>query len=139
MNILLLNKMLKSTRIIAIISYLLIILAGDMIALPFICWLLFTIFDFGNIDQILAIFGIIGINLNFIKCKNNIWITILSFFLMLSPIIGRMLQVPIKLFKYLTFEIPLAIFIFTYLTFIIWNARQKNYNKINYASNFNRS
>ena len=84
------------SRIISIISYLFIILAGEMIGIPFILWLIFTIFDFGNIDQIFAICGIIGISLNFTKWKNNIGITILSFFLMLSPLISRMVQVPIQ-------------------------------------------
>lgn len=98
-----------------------------MIGLPFICWLLFTVFDFGNIDQIFAIFGVIGIILNFTKWKNNVWITTISFILMLSPIIGRMFQVPLKLFDYLQFEIPFAIFVIGYLTYIILNAKQKNY------------
>ena len=120
--------MIKYIRIISIISYFLIILSGQMIGLPFICWLLFTFFDFGNIDQIFAIFGIIGIILNFTKWKNNILITILSYFLMLSPIISRMVQVPLKLFDYLSFEIPLSIFTIGYLTFIILNVKQKNYS-----------
>ncbi|VDH15465.1 Uncharacterised protein [Algoriella xinjiangensis] len=115
----------KSIRIISITSYFLIILAGQMIGLPFICWLLFTVFDFGNIDQIFAICGIVGISLNFTKWKNNIGITILSFFLMLSPLISRIVQVPIKMFNYLSFEIPLTIFIIGYFTFIFLNAKKK--------------
>jgi hypothetical protein len=115
----------ETTRTISIISYLIIILAGEMIGLPFILWLVFTIFDFGNIDQIFAIFGIIGIVLNLSKWKNKILVTILSFILMLSPLISRLLQVEMEKFGYLAFQIPLTIFIVTYLIFIIINIKEK--------------
>ena len=93
-------------RTTSIISYLLIILAGQMIGLPFILWLIFTTFDFGNIDQLFAIFGLVGIILNLTKWKTNIILTIISFILMLSPIISRLVQVPIEMFNYLAFQIP---------------------------------
>lgn len=113
------------TRTISIISYLIIILAGEMIGLPFILWLVFTVFDFGNIDQIFAIFGITGIVLNLSKWKNKILITIISFILMLSPLISRLSQVEMEKFNYLAFQIPLTIFIITYLIFIIINIKEK--------------
>ena len=113
------------SRIISIISYLFIILAGEMIGIPFILWLVFTIFDFGNIDQIFAIFGVLGVGLNFSKWKNKILITIISFILMLSPIIARMSQVGIEKFDYLAFQIPLTFFIVSYLLFIIINIKEK--------------
>lgn len=112
-------------RTISIISYLLIILAGQMIGLPFILWLIFTVFDFGNIDQLFATLGLIGIILNLTKWKTNIIVTFLSFLLMLSPIISRLVQIPIEMFNYLAFQIPLTIFIITYLTYIIINIKEK--------------
>ena len=120
-------KITNSIRIISIISFCLIIIAGEMIGIPLIFWLIISAFYIGNIDQIFAILALIGIILNFTKWKNRISITILSFVFMLSPIISRMVQVPIKMFDYLSFEIPIIIFIITYLTFIILNAKQKNY------------
>lgn len=51
-------------RYTSIISYLFIILMGQMIGLPFIFWLLFTAFDFWNIEQIFAILGLLGAILN---------------------------------------------------------------------------
>lgn len=96
---------------------------GQIMGLPFICWLLFTMFDIGNNDQVFAILGVLGILLNFTKWKHKNSITILSFFLMLSPLISRMIQVPLDLFNYAAFEIPLFIFIVGYITFIILNAR----------------
>lgn len=117
-------------RTISIIFYLSIILSGSMIGLPFVLWLVFTMFNFGNIDQIFAILGVIGVGLHFTKWKNNILITIVSFFLMLSPLISRLLQVEIEKFNYLAFKIPLAIFIITYLLFIILNiVEEKKYFK----------
>ena len=118
-------------RTISIIFYLSIILFGDMIGLPFIFWLVITIFDFGNLDQIFAILGVIGVGLHLSKWKNNILITIISFLLMLSPLISRLVQVEIEKFNYLAFKIPLAIFIVTYLLFIILNIiEEKKYCKI---------
>lgn len=114
----------KATRATSIISYLFIILTGQMIGMPFVYWLIFTAFDFGNIDQLFAIFGIVGIILNITKFRNKILITIISFLLMLSPIVSRLIQVPLEKFNYLAFQIPLAIFIITYLALIIINAKQ---------------
>lgn len=113
------------SRMISIISYLIIILAGEMIGIPFVLWLVFTIFDFGNIDQIFAILGIIGVGFNFSKWKNKILITIISFIFMLSPLFSRFLQVGIEKFDYLAFQIPLTFFILTYSLFIILNIKEK--------------
>lgn len=112
-------------RTTSIIFYSLIILAGWTSGIPFILWLIFTVFDFGNIDQIFAICGLLGIILNLTKWGTEILVTILSFLLMLSPIISRLVQVPIEMFNYLAFQIPLTIFIITYLTYIIINAKEK--------------
>lgn len=43
---------------------------------------------------------------------------------MLSPLISRMVQVPIELFSYLAFQIPLTIFIVSYSILILINARE---------------
>lgn len=108
-------------RIIALISYLLIVFAGQMIGLPLFCWLIFTSYDFGNIDQLFAIFGIIGFVVNLSKWKNNKLLTIVSFILMLSPVISRLVQMPIETFNYFAFQIPLIIFVITYLLFVVTN------------------
>jgi hypothetical protein len=118
-------RMKNGIRITSIISYCLIILAGQMIGLPFILWLLFTAFQFGNIDQLFALLGIVGIILNFTKWKTKIFVTVQSFLFMLSPIVSRLVQVPIEKFNYLAFQIPLTIFILTYITYIIINAKDK--------------
>jgi hypothetical protein len=118
-------RMKNGIRITSIISYFFIILAGQMIGLPIILWLLFTAFQFGNIDQLFALLGLVGIILNFTKWKTKIFVTMLSFLLMLSPIVSRLVQVPMEKFNYLAFQIPLAIFILTYITYIIINAKDK--------------
>lgn len=118
-------KTLSFIRLISVFSYLFIILAGEMIGIPFICWLLFTIFDFGNIDQVFAVLGIAGIVLNFLPWRNQVLITLLSFIMMLSPIISRMVQVPLEEFNYITFKIPVFLFLVCYLIFIILNAKKE--------------
>ncbi|AZA80136.1 hypothetical protein EG347_03030 [Chryseobacterium sp. G0186] len=117
--------MINLLRITSIISYLIIILAGQMMGLPFILWLLFTAFDFGNIDQIFAIFGTLGVILTMTKWKNKTSITILSFLCMLSLLVSRMVQNPIEKFNYMAFKIPFSIFIISYLVFIILNDKNQ--------------
>lgn len=112
-------------RVSSLIAYSLIILAGEMIGAPFFLWLLFTVFDFGNIDQIFAILGVIGVILNFTKWRNEVAITIISFLLMLSPLVSRLLQVPLQKFNYWMFQVPVGIFIITYIIFIAANTIQK--------------
>ena len=68
----------KTLKIISLISYSLIILAGQMIGLPLLLWLVWTSFEFGNSDQIFAIFGLIGLLLIFTKYYKRRIIKILS-------------------------------------------------------------
>lgn len=111
-------------RYTSIIFYMFIILMGQMIGLPFIFWLLFTCFDFWNIEQIFAVLGLLGIILNVTGWKNKVSVTILSFMMMLSPIMSRIMQTPIEKFNYFAFKIPLFLFIIFYLIFIILNAKK---------------
>jgi len=92
---------------------------GEMIGIPFLMWLMFTGFDFGNIEQIFAIFGLAGIILSFTKYWKLRIVKILSFILLISPLIKRMTEIPIEKFNYLAFQIPLVIFVITYLILII--------------------
>ncbi|WP_299521822.1 hypothetical protein [Winogradskyella sp.] len=119
-------------KIISLTSYSLIILMGQMIGLPFILWLIFTSFDFGNSDQIFAISGLIGIIINFTKYGKPTLGKILSFVLMILPIVRRMTEIPIEKFNYLTFQIPLLIFVIAYLIYIIKPNRNKKtaYNNV---------
>jgi len=106
-------------KIISLTSYSLIILMGQMIGLPFIFWLIFTSFEFGNSDQIFAVLGLIGFVLNFTNYGKQRIGKILSFILMISPIVRRMTEIPIEKFNYLSFQIPLLIFLIVYLIYII--------------------
>ena len=111
-------------RYTSIISYLFIILMGQMIGLPFIFWLLFTAFDFWNVEQIFAVLGLLGIILNVTRWKNKVPITILSFMMMFSPIMSRIMQTPIEKLNYFAFKISLFLFIVCYLIFIVLNAKK---------------
>ncbi|WP_435139524.1 hypothetical protein [Formosa sp. A9] len=115
----------KTLKIISITFYSLIILMGQMIGLPFIFWLIFTSFEFGNSDQIFAVLGLIGVILNFTKYKKFRLGKVLSFVLMLAPIARQMTEIPIEKFNYLAFQIPLLIFVITYLIYIL----KQNENK----------
>lgn len=122
----------KALKIISLISYSLIILTGQMIGIPFLLWLVWTSFEFGNSDQIFAVFGLIGLLLIFTKYYKQRIIKILSFVLMLTPIVRRLTEVPLEKFNFLAFQIPLIIFILTYLILIIKpnNEQKTGYNTV---------
>ncbi len=98
---------------------------GQTIGLPLILWLILTSFDFGNSDQIFAISGLIGLIMNFTKYGKLTLGKILSFILMILPIARRQTEIPIEKFNYLTFQIPLLIFVTVYLIYIIKPNRNK--------------
>lgn len=119
----------KTYRIIAIVSYLLIMLAGQMIALPFFFWLAFTLFDFGNIDQLFALLAVVGlvticINHNKTRTSKVLLLDLLCFLLLASPLVGRMAVVPLELFNYLAFIIPTSLFTLFYTVSLFFGCRQ---------------
>jgi len=105
-------------KTIAFCSYACIILMGDFIGIPFICWLAWTSFDVGNNDQVFAVLGLIGSILLFTNYYRYRVLKILCLGLMLTPIGRRLTEVPIEVFNYQSFKIPLLIFIITSLILI---------------------
>lgn len=124
----------KIYRVIAVISYLLIMLMGQMIALPFFLWLAFTLFDFGNIDQLFAFFAVVGlvticINHDKPRTSKVLAVDVLCFILLASPLIRRMTAVPLELFNYLAFIIPAALFALFYMASLFFGCRQYSHIK----------
>ncbi len=119
----------NTLKLISLMSYSLIILTGQIIGLPFLFWLLWTSFEVGNSDQIVAVLGLIGTIIVFTKLFEIRIMKILSFGLMITPILKRLVEVPLEKFNYLGFQIPLSIFIITYLILIFMpNNKTKNLN-----------
>ena len=102
---------------------------GQMIALPFFFWLAFTLFDFGNIDQLFALLAVVGlviicINHNKTRTSKVLTLDVICFFLMASPLVRRMSTVPIELFNYLAFIIPTALFALFYTASLFFGCKQ---------------
>jgi hypothetical protein len=91
---------------------------GQMIGIPLIIWLFWTSFEFGSKDQIFAIIGLIGLISVFTKYYKNRVLRVLIFGLMLTPIVRRLTEISIEKFNYLAFQIPLLIFIISFLVLI---------------------
>jgi hypothetical protein len=120
---------LKTFKTIAIISYFLIILMGDMIGLPFFVWLFLTLFSFGDLDQLFAFLAVIGLTIIFITFNSTrtfkiLLLDIICFILLASPIVRRMSVVPIELFNYWAFIIPATIFWIFYIVSLSYSVRQ---------------
>jgi hypothetical protein len=119
----------KTFKFISILSYLLIILMGQIIGLPFFSWLLFTLFDFGNIDQSFAFLAVIGLTITLSNRNKTRTLTILlldlvCFILLASPLVRRMTAIPIEKFNYFAFIIPTFIFVLFYFVSIYFSIRQ---------------
>jgi hypothetical protein len=119
-------KMERTIRNISLISYLLIMLSGQMISLPFGFWLAFNIFQFGELEQLFAFIGIVGIVLNMIRLKRNLFISITGFVFMLIPLFSRFYEVSFSKFNYLSFQIPFTLFVLTYLVSMVLLLINKN-------------
>jgi hypothetical protein len=122
-------RQLKTFKIISIVSYLLIILTGQMIGLPFFSWLLFTLFDFGNKDQLFAFLGVLGLTISFVTFNSTrtakvLLSDIISLVLLASPILRRITDAPIALFNYWGFIIPATIFALSYIVSICFSVKQ---------------
>lgn len=105
-----------------------------MIGLPFIIWLLFTLFNFGNPDQFFAFLGVIGLTISFITFKSKrtlkiLLLDILCFMLLAAPLIRRTTAIPIEKFNYLTFIIPITIFALSFLFSLYYSVRQYFHNQ----------
>ena len=127
-------KKYKIAKIISIVSYLLIILMGSMIGLPFFMWLIFTMFDFGNIDQLYAFLGVMGLIISFVTFNSTrtfktLFLDIISFMLLASPLIRRLTTIPIEKFNYLAFIIPTTIFGLFYIFSLYFSFRQYSSNQ----------
>jgi len=98
-----------------------------MIGIPFVFWLLFNLFAFGNIDQLFALLSAIGLVIIFVNFKKKtkgkllLW-DALCFVLLSSPIIARLVEVPIKLFDYGAFKMPLFFFAVCYVLSLVVTA-----------------
>ena len=98
---------------------------GQMIGLPFLFWLVWTSFEFGNSDQIFAVFGLIGFILVFTKLYRQRIFKILIFVLMITPIVRRLTEVSFEKFNYLAFQIPFLIFIITSLILLFKTKKEE--------------
>ena len=121
----------KVLKIISLTSYSIILLKGEMIGIPFLFWLIWTSFEFGNSDQLFAVFGLIGLIMMFANLYKQRIFKLLTFILMITPIIRRLTEVPIEKFNYLTFLIPLSIFIISSLILIFKRTKEEEKNGYN--------
>lgn len=115
----------KVLKIISLTSYSIILLKGEMIGIPFLFWLIWTSFEFGNSDQLFAVFGLIGLIMMFANLYKQRIFKLLTFILMITPIIRRLTEVPIEKFNYLAFLIPLSIFIISSLILIFKRTKEE--------------
>jgi hypothetical protein len=122
-------KHLKICRFISIAAYSVIILKGQMIGFPLLLWLVFTVFDFGNLDQLFALLAASGLililtNRNKNRTQKILLTDFLCFILLAIPIISRLNTVPLAMFNYNALIIPTVVFVLCYLMSLVYSCKQ---------------
>src|SRR5258705_11406347 len=95
----------NTLRLISLIAYFFITLNGEMISLPLIFYLFFSLFDMGTLAQLFSLAAFAGLTIiivltRFKQTKTTIAFETVAFILLIIPIMGRLTSVPIKLFNY---------------------------------------
>lgn len=118
------NNSRKIFKVLAVLSYCFIMLKGQMIALPFIMFIFFNLFGYEDaLITLTSIAGIAGlltllIVTRYKLSKRTLLIEVLVFLLLCAPIIERLTSVPIELFNYAIFIIPLIGFVLFYVLYL---------------------
>lgn len=117
-------EFLKYLKLVAILSYLCIIIVGYMSALPLGLWLFFSLFNPISKEFLFSIPSLFGLLLSLISTAHapvtyKKSMEFVAFILLLSPLVCRMTQVPLMYFNYWQFTIPLGVFIICYLLYIM--------------------
>lgn len=118
------NKLRNILVGISLLSYLLIMLNGSMIVLPFGLYILFSLADFGTLNQLTALLALTAFVIVLRTSTGKLtkkWVLFhgLAFILLCTPLINRLTDVPIELFNYGAFIIPLVIFVILYLATLL--------------------
>ena len=120
-------KIKSLVKTLSILSYCLITINGSIIAIPFILYLIsasISIFYLEGINQsVSSLIGIIGLIIIIKNFKEetfkNVFISFLGFLMLLVPLIERLSSISIELFNYLSFKIPLILFLMFFLIYIL--------------------
>lgn len=111
----------KLFKVLAILSYCLIMLKGQVIVLPFITFIFFNLFGYeGAITTLTSLAGVTGllallVLMRYKFSKRILLIETLAFLLLCAPIIERLTSVPLGLFNHAMFIMPLIGFVLFYV------------------------
>ena len=111
----------RKTRIlkfVALSSYSLIWIKGFMVGYPLLFFSIFGIFSFWSLGQIFAIASLIGLILSLSGASDRVEVLILSFGLLLSPLLWGLMKTPLSNFNYPAFYLPFGIFVVSYFLFL---------------------
>jgi len=97
-----------------------------MIGLPFFIWLPFSLLNFWNLDQLFSLLAIIAFVIILLNRKDEqttkrLMLELVCFLLLASPIIGRLVAVPLEMFNYLAFIVPTTLFFLLYSASVFIN------------------
>ena len=116
-------------RAFAIISYFFIFLQGMIIPIPFGCMLIVGLFDVEPINRVFIILADIALlalyALSFKqRTKRSLWVEVIAYFLLLSPLIRILSIIPIDRFNDPPFIIPFASFVVLYPLSLLFSFKE---------------
>ena len=126
----------KVFRLISILSYCFIMLNGQMIALPFIFFIIYSMFGSeGARTAASSIAGFVGLLLllyllRIKKKKQILLIELAAFMLLCAPLIERLTSVPLVFFNYKLFIIPAISFVTCYFLSLMFSLKELNNQSI---------
>ena len=117
------NRINKIILFVSLVAYLVIFLRGNFISMPLILWLPIASVSPDSQEQLYAIIGSVGFILCFTKYFKYKIVQGVSFLMLLTPIIQRLISVSVIKFAYFAFYMPFLIFLIAFSAFLILNRK----------------
>ena len=116
-------------REIAVLVYFFIFFKGTYVSFPMILYLLFTVGDFGTAQQIVSGIALTGLIIHFwhptFKSKTRkLVVNAIVFLFLLTPMVQKLLTLPLERFLYEWFLLPAVCFITLYVASLLLLAKQ---------------
>ena len=104
---------------LAVFCYFVIFLKGSVVSLPMFVYLLFTVADFGTIQQLFSAIAFVGLIIHFLhlwfRSRTKKFIAdSFVFACLLAPILEKLFTIPLERFNYTLFLVPGLAFVLFY-------------------------
>ena len=129
-------KLSSILREIAVLVYFFIFFKGTYVNFPMILYLLFTVGDFGTVQQVFSGIAITGLIIHFWhpsfkRVTRKLVVNSLVFLFLLAPMLQKLFTLPLERFRYQWFLLPALAFVLLYSVslMLLFRERQRRNNQ----------